>query len=349
MVNQILKYIVYSLVIASVVLGVSIPAQAQSGLGSGSSPHELFSQLTSNSIMTVTWNPDGTVVALGNRQGQLMLVDANGKIIASWVAHASGIYGADWNSDGTQLATGGVTETKIWNSTTGELLTTLPNDAGVITLDWFHSQDTLFIKEFDSIINVKIYDTTTWNTIYSSGTWGAIFASAVSPDGQLWATSNVRPASIEIRNPCTFERSYYLGTNPDGPSGNAAGRAIMVLAWSPDGTRIVSGATRYVTLWDTTTSGHSSQLFEVFGTTRSDDEYLPNLIEAVWFTSDGNTFASVTGDGTVRIWETATGNLLQERQLGISVSAAAISPDRSQLAIGKADGTFQIIDLTQLF
>jgi WD40 repeat protein len=54
-------------------------------------------------------------------------------------------------------------------------------------------------------------------------------------------------------------------------------------------------------------------------------------VEDIAFTDEGHTLSSVSSDGTFRTWDSQTGELLTDMNLGEKILAAAFSPDGSQL------------------
>ncbi|KAH8835890.1 WD40-repeat-containing domain protein [Flagelloscypha sp. PMI_526] len=113
---------------------------------------------------------------------------------------------------------------------------------------------------------------------------------------------------------------------------------ILSVAFSPDGTRIVSGSyDRTLRLWDASTGvpigeplrGHS------------------DLVREVTFSPDGSRIASCSSDKTIRLWDAINGLPVAEpfRRHSASVECVAFSPDGTRLASGYGDGTIRVWDV----
>src|SRR5439155_1657547 len=72
-----------------------------------------------------------------------------------------------------------------------------------------------------------------------------------------------------------------------------------------------------------------------------------SLVDSVAFSPDGNTLASDSADGTVRVWHVATPQPFRDPLTGLTggVYSVAFSPDGSALASGSLDGTVRLWDL----
>ncbi|KAF5374038.1 hypothetical protein D9757_010074 [Collybiopsis confluens] len=110
---------------------------------------------------------------------------------------------------------------------------------------------------------------------------------------------------------------------------------IWAVAFSPDGSKIVSGSFDYtVRVWDAVAGQQLAQLDGHIG-----------RVKSVAFSPDGSKIVSGSDDNTVRIWDAVTGH--QQAQLdGHShwVNSAAFSPDGSKIVSGSDDNTVRIWD-----
>jgi WD40 repeat protein len=113
---------------------------------------------------------------------------------------------------------------------------------------------------------------------------------------------------------------------------------INDVAFSPDGTRLVSGCSdNTVIMWDAI---------------RGTELYIRNrhtgAVNAVSFSADGSLFATASSDKTVKVWDTLTGQeLLTLSGHNESVMGLSFHPNGTFLATASTDGTARIWDLTK--
>jgi hypothetical protein len=100
---------------------------------------------------------------------------------------------------------------------------------------------------------------------------------------------------------------------------------VRGIAFSPDGTRLVSGSyDQTVKVWDAHTG---QQLLELKGH--------PGQVSSVAFSPDGRCLASGSADKTVKVWDAHTGQQLLTLKGHTSyVTSVAFSPDSKRIASG---------------
>ena len=112
---------------------------------------------------------------------------------------------------------------------------------------------------------------------------------------------------------------------------------VWAVAWSPDGTRLLTGGYGGARVWDAATAEPLHQLTGHTG-----------WVRAVAWSPDGTRLLTGGGDdGTVRVWDAATAEPLHQLTGHPGgVSAVAWSPDGTRLLTGSTDGTTRMWDAT---
>jgi WD40 repeat protein/serine/threonine protein kinase len=109
---------------------------------------------------------------------------------------------------------------------------------------------------------------------------------------------------------------------------------VNFVAWSPDGTRLLTtsddGTAR---VWDTQTGAELLVL----------SEYTAEVAEGKW-SSDGLQIAIASLDGTANVWDASTGDVILTLVHPAPVLSIAWSPDRTRIAIACLDNTAVIWD-----
>jgi eukaryotic-like serine/threonine-protein kinase len=312
------------------------------------------------------FSPDGRTLVTCGQDGTVRFWEvATGRPLRTIAAHATEVNGAAFSPDGRTLATVSDDGTiKLWKVETGAEQATIPAHNGEATAVRFTPDGRRLISAGRNDCLVKLWDLTTFKELASTRAHeGFIENIALAPDGATLATSGADG----------YARLWNLANLGAGKSLHVALRAAVYgLAFSSDGTRLAtaesSGRVRMCDL----PSGQPREGFEGVahsggaqavaflagdrmlvsgdgrailwlsdGTTGNSLAVLNGHTGKIWGISvapDGATFATVSSDGTVKLWDAG----LSQPWLAIPVARGsgplAFTPDGQTLIVADVVG-----------
>lgn len=141
-------------------------------------------------MRSVCWNADGKQVVSGSLGGMARVWDVqSGERVLAFKTGHQYVFAVICSPDSTKFATGGFNENavKIWDTKTGELVTTLEHDRSVCSLAWTSDGKRLI----SGSISIRIFDTATWREIaILEGHKSWVRAFSLSRDNRLLASTS---------------------------------------------------------------------------------------------------------------------------------------------------------------
>ncbi len=265
--------------------------------------------------------------------------------------HAGPVSCVAWSPQGTRLASGGGEHDKIlrvWNARTGTLLFDCRGHIGPIrSVSW--SRDGTRIASASSDRTIKIWDAESGALLKTlTGHTGPVNSIDWNPNGSR-IVSGAGAYHEGLQQFLALEVKIW-----DVQSGQEIGKLgrpirhlspINSVAWSPDGSRILTGAgatgvrrRKFILvelkLWDAATG---QQLRDLQGHTAP--------VTTVGWSPDGNQILSGSADGSLKIWDAVSGK--EKRALkGHSggVTCVAWGPDGQEIVSSGRDATVKVWD-----
>ena len=275
-----------------------------------------------NGATSVSYSPDGKLLAVGNGRGTLAIWDVQGeRQLHTLKVNSTMCSAVAFSPDGNILASAnrgrGPDNVKLWDVTTGQLLVTLASHTSPVSdvMDVAFSPDGKVLASAGYDATLRVWDATTHEElVVLDGHNERVWAVAFSPDGKVLASGG-SDQNIRLWDTSTWQEVALLAGH---------NQTVTSVQFSPDGETLASGCfDREIKLWNLNTNkeretlkGHSS------------------VVSSLAYSHDGTTLASASHDGTVKIWDVAP-----DKQVHLIEGTAAPGDALSFYADVSADGS----------
>jgi WD40 repeat protein len=290
-------------------------------------------ETSSDSWLVAAFSPDGQKVISGSSvpgrsDNALQLWDvATGKLLRTFAGHSDGVLGVAFSPDGGSVLSGSRDKTlKLWDVVTGSLLRTLHGHSDGVSAIAF-SPDGHNVISCSERNRLTLWDVATGRqlrTFFQDCSKSVAF----TPDARSILAVGPTTQTVDVASGRSVR---VFGLHLDAAS------AVVL---SPEERSVVAVAENagVLKLLDATT-GELLRAFEGRSASVSQAAYSP----------DGRRVISASADGTLNLWDVATGRLT--RTFGrpsdrAGESAVAFSPDGRSLVSGSGDGILKFWDIT---
>jgi hypothetical protein len=286
-------------------------------------------------ITALAWSTDGKRLAVA-RYGKVELCDpASKQVVHTLGDHPGKISSLAFSSDGKWLVTGaGVpglfSEVRLWNVETQKVERTFDGHRDMVYgVALSRDGKRLATGSYDR--RAILWDVDTGKPIHTlEGHNGAIYDVAFSPDAKLLATAS-GDATVKIWNVGTGERLDTL-SQPTKEQFSAT--------FSPDGELILAGgADNRLRVW--TLTSRDKPATNAINYVRYAHE---GPVINVLYSPDGTLLATVGDDRTIKLWDLDSFTQIHVFPVQPdSTPAVAFSPDGRQLAVGRMNGSLDVL------
>ncbi len=299
----------------------------------------------------LVWNFDGSLIASAS-ENSVQIWDANsGILLRTLMGHTDKVFSLAWQPTSNILASASADQTvRIWDGASGQLVRILTGSSYPISnIFWGTNGQKIFTVSIPEYNELRVWESTTGNllSVHNIGTPSNI---TWNPLGTNF-TYVTFGGTLNIVDATTFrELNSYAVPNSNEYRTNGI---LYALTYNSNGTRIATGSvdgTIYV--WD----GSTGAVLLSLGST---DNYIPNSfvienplltwVRDIAFDATGTKLSAITADGTVRVWNAQTGEILQTTSVAAPIYTASFSPNGDRIAFAGANNSVAIVPAPSQF
>ncbi|MBW4441312.1 MAG: AAA-like domain-containing protein [Plectolyngbya sp. WJT66-NPBG17] len=276
----------------------------------------------SDGVTNLAWSPNGQTFASVGFDKTLKLWRRDGTLLRSLQGHDNVIWGVGFNPDGQSIVTGSADKTaRFWRLNNG-LMTRLEGHTSDVNQVEF-SPDGRWLVSASKDRSIKLWSQGGGFIRDFKGDRGWKFDAAFSPNGQE-ITANGLSGTVQ---------RWKLDGTPIKTRLESGGSTIESLAYRPQGNSIVTGGQdKQLRLWDTGGNLVRSWIAH------------EAPIQKVAFSRNGESIASASSDGVVKLWQADNGKFLTSF-VGHRGEVRAIAFSDSMIATGSLDRSIRLWEL----
>ena len=267
--------------------------------------------MQSHSVTSISFSPDGKIIAFGTEKGTVELRKWNGNLIKILSGHKGWVTSVSFSPDGETIASGGDDATiKLWKPD-GNLMRTFQGHTDTInSVSFSPDSKTIASSSRDATVKLWKLDGTPITTL--TGHNDSVRSATFSPDGKTIASGS-EDGTIKF---------WKLDV--------AVMTAVTSATFSPDGNIAAGSKDGTIKLW------------------KRDGTLINNLtahkdwVTSVSFSPDGKIIASGSYDGTVKLWLRDGTPITTLKVNSLLVTSVSFSPDGKIIAAGGDDGTIKL-------
>jgi WD40 repeat protein len=254
------------------------------------------------------------------------------------------INACDYSPDGEFIAFGCGSSLILWNPKTNEQLANIHND-DYLCLTF--SSDGSHILTGCRDNTLKLWDVSTMRETYLLHGTRDILSDNVfgfSPDGALFVTDESQYSlklMEDVREAQDIIKVWDSITKKVLRSLKAHSKRIVCHAFSPDGTKLVTGShDNTLIVWDINNG-------TVINTIDMKNQSRSNYLKLCGFTSDGQNLISLSNENTVQIWDVKSGKELKTTSDPVrNCTRCIFSPNNRNILIIDSSRALRLWDLT---
>lgn len=296
-----------------------------------------FPELLPHHAITTKWSLHGDYYATTLIDGRIRIYDSTDLTTVIYNANETPIYGLAFNPDTSRLATGGDDgSVRIWDVTTGDLIHEFQNIGQYIySIVWNPSGDEIWI--FPNSGGTRIISVNGSPERYhisriarTVGSLDANFKSGsttIAAGGflqDIWLIDSASDSNVRILDATPF---VDIVEPPMEES--------LSITWHPTANIVANGKINgWIHVWNLDSPSDQKPMFSLKANDHVTDSAIIPFeygVEDIIFSADGSQLKSISSDGTLRVWDAETGELLSDTNLGSKILSAAFSPDGNTL------------------